>query len=105
MRLTVTNVPGGAFLATGLEGTASPLGPLPASLAPFGMPGCFLYVSPILVAFLVGNSGFADCAFVVPNDPRLIGSSFVQQALLLDPSANAAGVVVSHASRGVIQLD
>lgn len=105
MRLTITNVPGGAFLATGLEGVGSPLGALPLSLAQFGMPGCFLHVSPVLVAFLGGNSGFADCAFPVPGDPRLIGSSFLQQALLLDPSANAAGVVVSHGSRGVIQID
>lgn len=105
MRLTITNVSGGALLATGLDGVAVPFGPLPLSLAQFGMPECFLHLDPQLVVFLAGDNGFAGCTFLVPGDPRLIGSAFLQQALLLDPAANAAGLAVSHACRGMIQLD
>lgn len=38
----------------------------------------------------------------IPDDPGLIGARFYQQALVLDPRANAAGFVVSDAAAAAI---
>ena len=66
-------------------------------LAIAGMPGCKLYVSWNLEIPLVNTNGTADWAMALPNDVSLLGSVAYQQATVLDPTANATGVVFSNA--------
>lgn len=80
----------------GLSDTTSSLGPLPASLATLGMPGCTLQVDPALIdAFLaVGNT--ARWSRPIPDVPVLLGGQIFCQGAALDPAANPFGLIVAN---------
>jgi hypothetical protein len=76
--------------------------PLPLDLRLIGMPGCTLY-SDVQAAWpLSPVSGVATWAVAIPADFGLVGRSFMQQALVLDPNANPFGATVSNSSLATI---
>jgi hypothetical protein len=85
--------------------SASQAGPfaLPLDLAAFGAPGCELLQSTdaILGPSLTGS----QLAFVVPNDPGLVGLTVFTQSAILDLGANpnAAGMAFSDALKFTIK--
>ena len=91
-----------AFLISGWSNTASTLGALPLDATPFGMPGCTLRTSIDAVTFLVGAGGQAVFTMAIPNLASLVGATFHQQAMVLDPGANTLGAVLSDAATAVV---
>jgi hypothetical protein len=91
-----------AWLVTGFDTTTSSFGPLPASLAPFGAPGCSLYVRDDLVALVVGAGNQATIDIVIPAWLGLLGVRFHQQALVPDAAANPLGAVMSDAMTATV---
>lgn len=93
-----------AILSVGLSTTNSPLGPLPLDLGGLGAPGCQLRVSPDVTAVLVGGANRATWSLAIPSSTALQCVRFHSQALVLDPTANLLGAVVSDAASSVIGL-
>lgn len=91
-----------AVLVSGLSKTSWSFGTLPMLLEPFGMPGCRIYVRPDLLQILPASGGTAVWHWNTPNVPSLFGKTLYQQGLALDPTANAAGMIVSNAGAGVV---
>jgi hypothetical protein len=92
MRTRVNTVPtslGALFVSSFTPAT-------PTSLTPFGMPGCNLLVTPDALEFRSANAGAAEWTLAIPNNTALVGMPIHQQALPLDPTANALGVVASN---------
>jgi hypothetical protein len=104
LRVEVRNLRAGQVGAFGFGTSRSSWGGLrlPFDLGPFGMPGCTLWTSlDELFPFVSGGSSATWSAAVPPN-PGLLGQRFYNQALVLEPGANQAGVVVSNACEGRI---
>ncbi len=76
--------------------------PLPFDVASLGAPGCFLLTSVETSVQLVNNMGVAQWQFSIPATVSLLGASFYQQALVLDPTANAFGAVFSNGAHATI---
>lgn len=78
--------------------------PLPLSLTPIGMPGCDLLVSDDYIEFLGTRSNPTTAVWTlpVPIIPELLGATLFQQALVIQPGANATGVIMSNGGRGTI---
>lgn len=93
---------GAAFLATGLQDQSIGSQPLPLDLAPIGMTQCLLRIAPMATLPLSGPSGTARFSVTVPNAAGLLGQPFYQQALVLDPTANAPGLILSQSMRGMV---
>lgn len=93
-----------AILAVGLSTTTSPLGNLPLDLAGLGAPGCQLRVSPDVTAVLAGTANAATWTLGIPSSTALQCVRFHSQALVLDPTFNQLGAVVSDAASAVIGL-
>ncbi len=91
-----------AVLATGLSDTAWGSTPLPLALDAFGMPGCTLRVAPEALDFGAGGNGGITFQLAVPANPALHGTTFWQQAFVLDPFANAAGLRASNSMRATV---
>ena len=90
-----------AVLVSGLSDSTYLGTPLPAILP--GAPGCELLVAPeALDAVLTSATGTASAPIVVPNDPGLSGLRVFHQWAVLDPAANALGIVVSSGVRAVV---
>ena len=90
---------GPVFLALGASDTLYGPTPLPLNLAPLGAPQCNLLVS-IDNLFSTSNIlGAATWGFTIPNIP---GGVFFTQTVVFDPPANAFGVTLSNAVRGVV---
>ena len=70
--------------------------PLPLDLTPLQMPGCSLLVSLDLVQVLAPVAGTAVAMIPIPAATSLVGIEFHHQALGGDPTANPAGLIVSH---------
>lgn len=85
-----------AVLAMGLQPMSS------LALDSLGMPGCTWRTSPDGVALLVGQGGQAAWNLPIPDVASLVGVHFYNQALVLDPTGNAFGAVVSDAAEGVV---
>jgi len=47
-------------------------------------------------------AGSAKVTFPLPNATSLLGAKFFNQYLVVDPTANAFGIVTSNGGRGVI---
>lgn len=99
---TVANIPTGApaLMMLGLSSQLAGSTLLPVSLAPIGMPGCFLYHDAAVSlgeACLPTTPGRADYAVVVPNSQTVVGFRVYLQALSLQASANPAGIISSNA--------
>lgn len=87
---------GAAVLVFGFQRTA------PTPLDPIGLPGCTQHVRADAAVLLTGQDEQAVNWLRVPYDLALVGVQFHNQAIVLDPPANAAGAVVSAAATGVI---
>lgn len=73
--------------------------PLPVALGPYGAPGCSLFVSGDLLLFVTNYQGTAYATLALPAGliPNSTPVLFVQ-GMVLDPAANALGVVMSNAA-------
>lgn len=99
----LSNLPPSGF-AVGILGALEVVGglTLPADLSVVGMPGCALYTSIRRQEGLVISGGEALWTTRVPGDVDLLGYTFFQQALVLDPPANALGWIASNAAEGML---
>ena len=75
---------------------------LPLNLSVFNMPGCTLYTSLDFQFVLPNQNGKAVWNVGLPNDPRLLGVPFYNQAAVDAPGANQLGVVMSNAATGKV---
>ena len=75
---------------------------LPLDLGAAGMPGCRLFINIAALHPLLNNIGRAPWTLSIPNSANLMGGKFYQQALVLDPPANALGVVMTNAGEGTV---
>ncbi|MFO1078045.1 MAG: DUF642 domain-containing protein [Planctomycetota bacterium] len=86
-----------ALVGIGFDVTAWP-NPL-QSLAPYGMPGCYLYALPD-VTYVIPSTGLFGLfvwGTVLPNSPATAGVRFVLQAFVHDASANPTGISTTSA--------
>jgi len=101
----ITNTPPASLgiHVLGLSGTMSPFGPLPFDLTMLGAPGCQLRVSPDVTGFLFGGAtGSMTWSIGIPNSPAITGLPIFSQVLVLDPAANALGIVTSDANQLIV---
>jgi hypothetical protein len=97
LEVTVFDLPANlAFMVFGFS--SSP----PTPLASFGMPGCDRHVTVDGAVLLLGQDQQAKYRLPIPDSPALVGVRFYNQAVVVDPSANALGAVMSDAAEGVI---
>ena len=72
-------------------------------LDPIGALGCVLYSSAeVSLGFATGPMGSWSGSVVIPNTSAFAGGVFVDQALVVDPPANPAGLVASNAGRATL---
>ncbi len=95
---------GVALMAIGLSRQQWALGPLPALLTGYGMPGCRAYTSTDALTAIPSSGGTATWSWNVPAWPGFLGEAFHLQGLSLDPGVNAAGAVVSNAATIVLGI-
>jgi hypothetical protein len=77
-----------------LTGFASPV----TDLTSFGAPGCSVRVSPDVSSLLLGAGNTAAWTFNVPNNGAFSGLILHHQALVIDPTANTLGLVMSDSA-------
>lgn len=97
--LEVGNLPAGPRAALAVFGFSLSS---PFSLAPIGMPTCNLHSSAVLTVVAVIGGVAWHWTIAVPADPRLVGQSFAMQSLIVDPPANAFGMIASDAGKAVL---
>lgn len=69
-------------------------------LSSAGMNGCRVYLAPLDASPRATNtSGIALDSFLVPASSTLLGAVLYVQGLVVDPSANAAGLTTSNYGR------
>ncbi|HEX5051855.1 MAG TPA: hypothetical protein VFZ65_08795 [Planctomycetota bacterium] len=93
MRNVVQSVPAGepgAIFVSSFGSTS------PVPLAAVGMPGCELLVPLDVAEFRAAVAGRAEWTTAIPNTTALAGTTFRQQAFVLDAGANALGLVASN---------
>ncbi len=95
---------GFAIGITGLSNASWGVVPLPADLTLVGMPGCLLFTDVRRQQALSINQGSADWELELPVGPEWQGTTFYQQAFVLDDSVPGLGGVMSDAAEGVIGL-
>jgi hypothetical protein len=103
----VTGMPaaGGAyFMILGFQSDDWAGTPLPYDCTPLDMPGCTLYTDIADATSSSHVAGSAVYSLTFPSEAFLLGLNFYNQAVVIDPSANAFGVVLSNAKRGRIGL-
>lgn len=96
----LSNLANGAPLGAIVAGLFANQPPLPLDI--YGLPGCLLHTNVDAMLFLPVVGGAMTSSFPIPNDPGLFGVTIHEQGLSLDPSANAAGMVVSNAISAVL---
>jgi hypothetical protein len=104
MPLLLLNLPSAsalAFLAAGWSDATSPAGPLPLSLAPFGMPGCWLLQDLALASAVAMNlhPTAAGATINVPASAAYGGVRLYLQGWVIAPGSNQTGVVFSNGLR------
>jgi hypothetical protein len=97
--LAVTNLPKLEIGAIGF-GIAEMKPPFDMSV--IGMPGCFLYIHPILCVPISTGLGRAVLLLNIPNDPQLLGKIFFNQAVINDRPVNRFGMIMSNAGKGTV---
>ena len=89
-----------ALLLIGLSGTTFAGGSLPLALDVIGATGCSLYVGPLqTVGTVTSATGAAAVGFPVPNAQSLVGLDVFTQMVLVDPGANALGLMTTNGLR------
>lgn len=97
------NAPGVMTYGTQGNGTVWNGLSLPFDLAPLGAPGCFWSTNIVLaIPIQVDATGVVTVRVRVPNDPFLIGATFFDQGAIVDPAANALGLVTLWSSRWTV---
>lgn len=91
-----------AFGVVGFDATTWNGQPLPASLAPLGMPACSAWIAPAYSEALNNVGGTAGWNIVVPMNMFLVGVDLYFQGGVLAPAWNAAGAVLSNAGHARI---
>ncbi len=101
----ISNGPLNGF-AAGIVGTFETPLPgglaLPVDLGIIGMPGCTLYTGIQRQQGLVISGGSAQWTIDLPWDVSFLGFTFFQQAVVIDPGANALGLISTNALENVI---
>lgn len=103
--LVVRNAPSGTLAPLVLFGasrTAWPPLQLPLDLGPVGMPGCTLLASGEFALPTLRSGPDPSVALAIPFDPALLGGLFFNQAVVVDPGANPAGLTFSNAGQATI---
>lgn len=73
---------------------------LPQDLGPVGAPGCVLGIDVAATWYTLAlGDGSAQFPFVLTNSPAVLGEWIRFQAAVLDPPANALGLVTSQAKK------
>lgn len=88
----------GAFaqLNLGLSNTDWAGFTLPFDLNPYGAPGCIVYNDALVgLPATIGANAYASVNIPVPYDLSLIGLTFYTQWQVIDPTANALGILVT----------
>lgn len=99
----IAGAPAGvALMIMGFSTTQSGPFSLPLALDPFGLPGCQLFAEALATQFVVGPHTTIAWPIALPAGPALLGTRFVNQGLVLDTTANAAGFVLSNAAAATI---
>jgi hypothetical protein len=90
-----------ACLAAGWSDVSCSAGPLPLSLAPHGMPGCWLLQDLALATSLPMNlyPGAAGATIAIPANAAYSGVRLFLQSWVLAPGSNALGIVFSNGLR------
>jgi hypothetical protein len=88
--------PGIALFWLGTSRTAWGPSALPLPLDFLGMPGCALLASPDATVFVAAAGGIATLTLTIPTTASLAGTMVYGQVAVLDPGANAFGVVTSN---------
>jgi hypothetical protein len=92
-----------AFIVTGVSNRKWGAIGLPLDLKTAGAPGCQLFVSMDLLAFvLLDAAGKATLSFPIPNQRSLIKKRFYNQAICLDAKANKLGLTFTNGGIGTI---
>jgi len=95
INLQVSNIAAGSVAGLELIGPALPGNGIDLTNA--GMPGCFLYVAPILIALPFATGGTsANIPLAIPNDTSLVGGSVPVQGLTVTPGINSLGIATSN---------
>jgi hypothetical protein len=75
--------------------------PVPVDLTPIGAPTNFLYIDPIVLAPHSWTASFigwySTFPVSVPGSPAMVGVTLYGQSVILEPAANALGLVLSNA--------
>lgn len=97
LRARMTNAPASSFVYLNID---TVLGPS-LNGAPFGAPGCTLYVPPVLVETRQqgGTTGTTTFDLAVPYDPALYQLDVYGQCLVADLFANSLGFVGSNGAQ------
>lgn len=74
----------------------------PIPFGALGLSGCFQHVAIGGTTVIAGGANQATLEIPIPLVLSLVGTSFVNQAIVFDPAANPLGLVVSDAAEGVI---
>jgi len=103
VKLSQAKAATGAALLLGASNTSWGPFKLPLVLTPFGAAGCQLLASPDFL-FPAGTTvqGEATLTLLVPNLPVLVGGSFHNQWIVVDPSVNTMGLVSSNGGTGKV---
>lgn len=105
LNVGINNLPLSAgIMLTGFSNTVSAFGPLPVDAASFGAPGCSLRSSTEISSFVLGVGNTATWSLTIPSGTGLIGLLLFNQAAVIDPGFNPAGVVLSDAAGFMVGL-
>ncbi len=99
VRFSLASVPAGApgLLNLGASTTTWNGVPLPLSLAFLGAPGCSLLTEPGAgIPIVVGAAGTTSVTVQLPDNAGLLAQSVHGQFWLLDPPANALGMITTR---------
>ncbi|MBK8979999.1 MAG: hypothetical protein IPM29_29215 [Planctomycetes bacterium] len=96
-RVEIGNAPGIALLIYGVT-------PQSIDLTAIGMPGCSLYTNVSFSVPLQAQNGTAVSELTMPSIPALAGQTFLNQAVVVDPAANALGLASSQRGRARFSL-
>ena len=96
LHLSNTVANSAAFLTIGLSATSSSAGPLPFSLETLGAPNCSLLTSYNRIeSVAIDSFGAASSNLAIPNSISFLATRLYAQHLVLHPTANPLGIVVS----------
>lgn len=93
---------GAAVMVLGFSTTLWNGQPLPVDLTTLGLTGCAGRVDPFQTFLVPHANGSAQWSLPIPVVSAFVGDLFYNQALVLDPAANALGAVMSDAAGGRI---